>query len=61
MVYLLIVSGYKYHSIASEKDSPECNFPFSALLISYHCVQLALEVIIILLIAYCFLFGCKDF
>ena len=58
-IYLLILQSYKYHSITKEEDNPKWHILSSALLFSYHCVQFALEVIIISLIAYSYQLGCK--
>ena len=51
--------SYKYHGIQRDRDGPEYNILSSALLFSYHCVQLVIEVSIILLAAYSFIWGGK--
>ena len=58
-IYLLILQSYKYQNIAKEQGNPEKSILSSALLFSYHCVQFALEVIIISLLAYSHQWGCK--
>ena len=59
-IYQLILHSYKYHSIASEQDGPEQNVIQTILLFFYHCVQLVMEVIIILLVAYNLISGGKN-